>query len=78
MPTVLQEDGFDVMIYTHDHEPKHVHVFRAEGEITINLEDLSVRSSYEMKGKDARRAQEIVAENRDFLLGECDRINPIP
>ena len=29
MPTVLRRDGFDVMIYTHDHAPAHVHVWKA-------------------------------------------------
>ena len=37
MPTVLRERGFDIMIYLNDHPPPHVHVFRAEGEVVINL-----------------------------------------
>jgi Domain of unknown function (DUF4160) len=42
MPTGLRQDGFDVMIYTDDHPPAHVHVFKAGEEIIIDLGDESV------------------------------------
>ena len=77
MPTVLRQDGFSIMIYTHDHEPMHVHVFSADGEVIVNLLDLSVRSRRGMDNRDARRAQEIVNANQDFLCGEWDRIKPV-
>jgi hypothetical protein len=35
MPTVLRKDGFEFMIYTDDHEPAHVHVFKGEGKAKI-------------------------------------------
>lgn len=77
MRTVLERDGFYVMIYTRDHLPQHVHVFKAEAEIIINVADISVRSARNMSGRDARRAQEIVAENREFLWAKWGRIDPI-
>lgn len=78
MPTVLIVNGFKVMIYTHDHEPGHVHVFKGEGEVIISLDDLSVRACYDMKARDVRAAQEIVSDNQDFLQDEWQRISPIP
>ncbi len=39
MATVLRKDGFSVRIYTNDHLPSQVHVFKAGGEAKINLGD---------------------------------------
>ena len=78
MPTILRQDGFAVMIYTHDHLPQHVHLFKAEGEVIINLLDVSVRAIYDMKAANVRRALEVVAEHREFLLAEWERIHPAP
>jgi hypothetical protein len=35
MPTVLEKDGFKIIIRTRDHNPPHVHVYKADGQITI-------------------------------------------
>lgn len=78
MPTVLRLAGFSVMIFVHDHEPIHVHVRKAGGEIVINVRDISVRDAWHMSGRDARRAQAIVAENQEFLIAEWKRIGPKP
>ncbi|MGI0484525.1 DUF4160 domain-containing protein [Pantanalinema rosaneae CENA516] len=37
MPTVHREDGFRIVIYPNDHLPRHVHVFKADGEVIIQL-----------------------------------------
>lgn len=68
-----------VMIYMNDHEPMHVHVFKAEGEVVINLgsEDTApvVRENIGMRAKDERCALEIVGENQEFLMAEWRRIH---
>ena len=55
------------MIYNDDHLPMHVHVFKAEGEVIINLGDATtppwVRRNINMKVRTERRALEIVGEN---------------
>jgi histidinol phosphatase-like PHP family hydrolase len=33
MPTILRQDGFAICINTDDHEPPHVHVFKAGVEV---------------------------------------------
>jgi len=78
VPTALRVAGFEVMIYTHDHEPAHVHVFNADGEAIIEIATGAVRKLVGMKTKDESRARQIVLENRDFLADEWDRIKPIP
>lgn len=77
MPTVLRQHGFEIMIYTHDHEPMHVHVFKGSGEIIIELSDISIREAYAMSSRDMRKAQAIVAANQEFLIGAWHRIGPI-
>jgi thiazole synthase ThiGH ThiG subunit len=73
MPTILRQDGFDVMIYTDDHPPAHSHVWKAGGELVVNLGDddtpPSIRSGNgRMSPRDARRAVIIVEDNQQVLL----------
>ncbi|WP_083870197.1 DUF4160 domain-containing protein [Gloeocapsa sp. PCC 73106] len=37
MATIHREDGFIVRIWSNDHLPCHVHIFKAEGTCVINL-----------------------------------------
>lgn len=67
MPTVLRQNGFEVMIYTRDRLPRHVHVFRAGTEVIIDIDTLKVRDVIGIRGKDVRTAWGIVAENQEFL-----------
>jgi hypothetical protein len=53
------------MIYTDDHPPPHVHVWRAEGEAVINLDDASIREINDMGRRDARRAVGIVETHQE-------------
>lgn len=77
MPTVLRQDGFAVMIYTHDHEPMHVHIFKAGHEVVIDITRIEVREYRGMKMKDIHKAQEIVASYQEFLVSEWKRLGPI-
>ena len=79
MPAVLRENGLDVYIYTHDHRPRHVHVWRAEAEVVINLGTLDIREfNRKATNRFIRQAWELVAENVMFLISEWERINPVP
>jgi hypothetical protein len=72
MPTVLRRDGFHVVIYTRgEHLPPHVHVFRADEEIVMDLEPMAVRDNF-MRPKNAARAWLLVAENLAFLTERWD------
>ena len=77
MSTVLaQVHGFDVRIYSRDHEPPHVHCWKQRSELVVNLEPISVRENNRMSPADARRALSIVAEHQSFLMAEWQRIHP--
>ena len=79
MPTILYQDGFEVMVFTNDHRPAHVHVFKAEGELVIHLGSRtkapSVRSNIGMSRADERRALVMVGEHQAELLHEWRRIH---
>jgi Domain of unknown function (DUF4160) len=67
MATIMTQDGFQVMIFTNDHQPAHVHVFKAGTEAVINLVPVRIRENYRMSKKNLRKAVEIVAGNQGLL-----------
>lgn len=79
MPTIYRKDGFEILIYTNDHTPSHVHVFKAEGEVVINLGNENtppqIRDNIYMNKKDERKALLIVAENQELFLAHWRRIH---
>lgn len=68
MPTILRVDGFDVRINTDDHEPPHVHVYKAGGMAKIYLEPVFVKSRARMSARIAAQAEWIVTEHQGMLL----------
>ena len=70
MPTIHSEHGFRFIIYPNDHEPAHVHVWKAGTEAKIQM--LSEPELLEVSGmrqKDAFRALDIVEEHQqEFLM----------
>lgn len=76
MPTVLREAGFEVRIYTLDHPPPHVHVWKAGAVLKI---DLATHEVIEIVGaisdKEVTRAERLVARNATRLEREWMRIH---
>jgi Domain of unknown function (DUF4160) len=68
MPTLLRIEGLRVVIYPNDHPPAHVHVIGPDWEVVINLIGLSVREIIDGGDREARRALQMVSENRAVLL----------
>lgn len=68
MATILSQNGFQVMVFTNDHWPPHMHVFKAGTEAVISLAPVSIRENYRMPPKNLRKAVDIVTENQDILL----------
>lgn len=79
MPTVLRKNGFQVIIWTHDHLPIHVHIFKGDGELVVNLgnveADISIRDNYGMRGADLRQALRLVARQHSLLLEKWREIH---
>lgn len=82
MPTCLNKDGFIIRIYTNDHLPSHVHIFKAEGEAKINLGSETVRPTlvqvWNMSDKDTVRALKLVITHQAELLAKWREIHGEP
>ena len=67
-------DGFrkgwlQVLFYSNEHLPIHVHVRRGGGEAVFDIEDvIELRESQNMKMSELRKAQRLAHENRDLIL----------
>jgi Domain of unknown function (DUF4160) len=76
MPTVLREAGFEVRIYTLDHPPPHVHVWKAGVVVKI---DRTTHDAIEILGaisdSEVRRAERLVARHAARLKREWTRIH---
>lgn len=75
MPTIWSERGFIFMIHTNDHEPAHVHAYKAGGVIVINVLDLSLRKVINLKKADAKLATQIVAAKTELFLQKWREIH---
>lgn len=68
MPTIVRQNGFDVMIFTNDHRPAHVHVFKGRAEVVLTLAPVSIRENFRMSKGNVRKALEIVSNNEAALM----------
>lgn len=71
MPTVLRENGFEVRIYPNDHEPAHVHVFKAGGEAKIQIKgEVDLLELCGMKNREVLKALDLIEKHHAGLLEE--------
>ncbi|MEL6579066.1 MAG: DUF4160 domain-containing protein [Cyanobacteria bacterium J06621_12] len=81
MATVLRIDGYIVRIWSNDHLPRHVHVFKGSGECIINLigegNNPELREFYNMKRKDVAKAVRIVVNNQEKLISAWIKIHGV-
>lgn len=76
MPTVLRVDGYQVIIFTSDHPPAHVHV-RARGNLAkILLDPVEVERAGGFNSGEISDILSIVNQNRLRLLAEWDKFYP--
>ena len=79
MATVLRINGYIVRIWSNDHLPRHVHVFKGDGECVINLVgeggSPELREFYVMKRKEVAKAIRIVADNQKKLIEAWNQIH---
>ena len=79
MATILRIEGYVVRIWSNDHLPSHVHVFKGDGECVINLlgqnNQPELREIHGMKRKEVVKAIKIVVEHQKQLISEWKRIH---
>ena len=76
MGTIATEDGYQLMIFTHDHAPAHVHI-RKNGRTAarIKLEPIEVIDSF-LTPRELRKALRLVEKYRAVALEHWDTIHP--
>jgi len=76
MPTVIREAGFEVRIFTFDHPPPHVHVWKAGAVVKV---DLRTHQAIEIVGaisdSEVKRAERLVVKHAPWLWKEWARIH---
>ena len=76
MGTIINQNGFKILIRTNDHLPPHVHVFRAGNEAKLSIgthPELLAPSN--MKPRELAQAIEIVSQHYENLLKEWEHIH---
>jgi len=71
MPTLLLREGFKFFFYANEHEPRHVHVAKADAYAKIELSTFRVVSNF-MKPQDLKNALQIIQENNDTFEAKWD------
>jgi hypothetical protein len=79
MATVLKIDGYLIQIFSRDHLPRHVHVFKGGGECVINLvgenDYPELREFYGLKRKELAKAIKLVVKHQEELLDAWNKIH---
>ena len=55
-----QRHGFDVRIFTDDHEPAHVHVFKGGNRVRVYLDPITFEDNYGFNERELRRIRRLV------------------
>lgn len=79
MPTVLADCGLAVRIYSNDHRPAHVHVFRSGCEAVFNLHcpdgPPELRENYGFSLQDSRDIRRLLMANLAALCAAWSQIH---
>ena len=76
MPTFVRRAGFEIRIYSLDHAPPHVHVFKAGAVLKIDLSTCMVTEIVgDISDRDVRRAERLVAGHAEGLRLEWERMH---
>ncbi|MCC7451058.1 MAG: DUF4160 domain-containing protein [Anaerolineae bacterium] len=67
-PTILRQEGYQFIVFTHDHLPAHVHVRRAGNLARVKLDPVEVMSNYGFNTRELSKILEIVRDNQALLL----------
>ena len=77
MPTVLNEDGFQYIIFTKDHPPAHVHVKHGDNAARIQLVPVAVMDSFGFNSRELNKILLLTRENQQLLLEVWDSFHPV-
>jgi hypothetical protein len=74
MPTVLREAGYQFIMFTSDHPPRHVHV-RREGKLAkVLLNPIEFERTGGFNAGEQSKIISIIRQHHSFLLDEWDKL----
>lgn len=74
-PVVLRKGKYEVVIYTRDHSPAHVHVQSAEKGARIILNPVEVLDNWGFKSGEIRAILRLIQAHRSELLAKWDELH---
>lgn len=76
MPTVLRVGGYQLIMFTSDHPPAHVHV-RREGRLAkVQLDPVQFARTGGFNAREQSTILEIVRSHQEMLLAEWSKLFP--
>ena len=78
MVTVLyrQRHGFDVRIFTREHGPAHVHVFRGEKHVKVDLDPIRFSQNKGFKSRELKQIRKLLSQHMELIFREWERLDP--
>ena len=76
MPELFRMYGFLFMFFSHEHEPRHVHVIGNEGEAKFswNGDRFVLEESRNFKHNDLRRIKDVISNNSDIIVKRWEEL----
>lgn len=71
MPHIGFLSGLLISMYWRDHNPPHIHVYKGDYELVMDIMTLQARGT--LPSKDIRRVEKWVKDHREELLDNWDR-----
>jgi hypothetical protein len=69
MPKILEINGYKFYIYTDDHLPIHVHVWKGGAEAKVTLvPQISIQANYGFKAKQLKQIIKIIVDNYNHII----------
>ncbi|MEM9338033.1 MAG: DUF4160 domain-containing protein [Bacteroidota bacterium] len=76
MPKVLEVNGYKFYIYTDDHVPVHVHVWKSGSEAkVIVVPEIMLKDNYGFKSKELRQIIDVLEEHYEFIIEKWHEIH---
>ena len=69
MPKILEVNGYKFYIYTDDHLPIHVHVWKGGSEAkVIMVPEIMLKDNYGFKSNELRQLIGVLEDNYEFII----------
>ena len=77
MVTVLyrQRHGYDVRIFSDDHEPPHVHVFKSGNRVRVYLDPITFEDNHGFNSRELRKIRGLIELHLELIRDQWDIVH---